>query len=111
MLIENTVLIKADGTIENAPLDFCDARCLVSAKEHAGWTWGCDLVSNGRLVGAVSDTGLLDKLPHNLIASLIFRQHLYGDCFVFVASDGDEELLPIDEKGLKRELSRLAKRK
>ena len=109
MLIENTVLIKANGTIENAPLDFCDARCLVSASEHAGWSCGCDLVRNGHLIGAVSDTGLLDKLPHNLIASLIFRQHLYGDCFVFVSNDDDTELLPIDEQGLKRELSTLTK--
>ena len=110
-VIMNTVLIRADGTLENVPLDFGNYRCLISASEHSGFTFGCDLVHNGRLVGAVSDTGLSDKLPHNLIASLIFRQHLYGDCFVFVDSDDGEELCPLDEEGLKRELSTLAKSK
>ena len=107
-IIMNTTLIRADGTLENAPLDFGNNRCLISASEHSGFTFGCDLVYNGNLVGAVSDTGIPDELPHNLIASLIFGQTLYGDCYVFEYRN--EDLKPFAMVQFEKEVKRMARK-
>ena len=113
MLNENeivmyTTLIRADGTLENVPLDFGNNRCLISASDHGGFSFGCDLVSNDDLVGAVSDTGIPDGLPHNLIASLVFGQTLYGDCYVF--ESGDDDLKPCNMVRFENIVKRMARK-
>ena len=44
-----------------------------------GW-FDCVTTEDGVLVGYVNDSGLIDGLPANIHASLIFGRPLYGPC-------------------------------
>lgn len=55
-----------------------------------GW-FDCVRTQDGVLVGYVNDTGLIDGLPANIHASMIFGRPLYGPCVLVGGMSPDGE--------------------
>ena len=76
--MNRAIIIPAEGTPRTVMVEHPEGDFIRSVV--GGWF---DCVRGDKFHGYVNDTGLIDGLPLNPVASVIFGQILAGDCIVF----------------------------
>lgn len=82
------LLIKTDGELSKVAI----TEGSDGLYELQGYVGGyIDCVRGDDIVGYVNDEGIIMGLEHNLVASYIFKRHLFGDVVVVGAYSKDGE--------------------
>lgn len=86
--MKKALTIPADGETPTL-LECGDDKTYETIREYVGGWFDC--VRSDKFHGYVNDTGLIDGLPFNPIASVIFGQVICGDAILFGSLSDDGE--------------------